>query len=224
MARLISTPNAERCRWHLERAFGELVISYYNCRHISNDPRKPWSQHAAYEPQYGYHGNALDIMEDSPVGLDGVAAWLEARRSEFSIRQILWQVAGHYDHVHVDFWPIMKDDWWYPAPCENRRNPLVVIHRNGILGSTFGPPFDPELEGGSVMFNEWCVGLVEAWAEDPQRFRDTLEKMQANDQFGGDIDYWVNLLLDATNPEWPGFVGRTWMASWPNPGGFPGWE
>lgn len=49
------------------------------------------------------HNNALDIgvPVDSKLG-DDIARWLKANRTKLKVRNILWRVANHHDHIHVD--------------------------------------------------------------------------------------------------------------------------
>lgn len=51
-----------------------------------------------------YWGGALDIS-GSEATLNQVAAWFRDHTSELGVAGILWQVANHYDHVHVSFLP-----------------------------------------------------------------------------------------------------------------------
>jgi len=47
-------------------------------------------------------GHAIDIMVDNNTALgNAILADLKAQRKNFGIRYTLWQVAKHYDHVHV---------------------------------------------------------------------------------------------------------------------------
>jgi hypothetical protein len=36
---------------------------------------------------------------------DEIAAYLRAHKEQLGIRTILWWVADHFDHIHVDMWP-----------------------------------------------------------------------------------------------------------------------
>jgi hypothetical protein len=52
--------------------------------------------------QHNYD-NALDIgvPVDSKLG-DDIARWLKANRTKLRLRNILWRVPNHHDHIHVD--------------------------------------------------------------------------------------------------------------------------
>lgn len=47
-------------------------------------------------------GYALDFMVDEETG-DALAAYAEEHSEELGIKYIMWQVADHYDHVHISF-------------------------------------------------------------------------------------------------------------------------
>lgn len=91
-------------RGHILRTFPDAAMGRWNCRKISGSSR--WSEHA--------WGNGLDITragfgysedEEHQALLDETYAWLDGNRRNLSIRQILWRVRDHYNHIHVDFWP-----------------------------------------------------------------------------------------------------------------------
>lgn len=74
---------------HLEELFGvEDVIG------VASRPGNPTSDHP--------RGYALDFMVDRSTG-DALAAYAEENSEELGISYILWEVAGHYDHVHISF-------------------------------------------------------------------------------------------------------------------------
>lgn len=76
---------------------GSLItkIGQYNRRYIAG--KLIWSQHA--------WGNAPDIHVDNLRDGDVIFGWLVSNKEALGIRQILWRVSGHYDHLHVDVWP-----------------------------------------------------------------------------------------------------------------------
>jgi hypothetical protein len=68
-------------------------------------------------------------------------------------------------------------------------------------------------------FAQWVEGWVEGLAEDPVKSRQEFERLyDAGILQGADrdttVDYWVGLLNDPTNPEWPGFYARTELSVW----------
>lgn len=72
-----------------------------------------WSQHS--------YGNAVDIgVANMAVG-DDVAAW--AKR-QAGVRNVLWRVPDHFDHVHVDFEPPWcGSPYSDPHPCGSGESP-----------------------------------------------------------------------------------------------------
>lgn len=77
--------------------FSQLVtrVGQYNRRKIANST--VWSQHS--------WANGSDFHVASLEHGDVLYAWLAQNKEALGIRTILWRVTGHYDHVHVDFWP-----------------------------------------------------------------------------------------------------------------------
>ncbi len=141
---MAGTPNVRRTITALRDRF-DLLYGVYNPRHIGSNPLRPWSQHAAAESAKGYFGNGIDIVHidygysDDPrhqAELDKVYAYLDAHRDELGIRQILWRVRSHFNHIHVDFWPKMADEFWRRHPTKG--GPVVVRYEDGTLGDTYG--------------------------------------------------------------------------------------
>lgn len=65
----------------------------FSCRRVNFEPAPaPWSYHA--------WGQAWDIAGASST-LDALYAFLNARRSQLRIQELLWRVPNHYDHLHV---------------------------------------------------------------------------------------------------------------------------
>ena len=167
------TPNCQRIVFGVTEAFPDVQFGTFKCRHLSSNPEKPWSQHAASEPARGYLANALDIthrdfgLSTDPTHqawLDLVAAYLRAHSTEFDIRQVLWRIPDHFNHIHVDTWPKMKDHASYTPPCKG--GTLVVVDQNGNTATTFGIPPPPPSEGDDVVTRE-TRGIE---AEDFQRW------------------------------------------------------
>jgi peptidoglycan hydrolase-like protein with peptidoglycan-binding domain len=71
----------------------------------------------------GYHtlGQALDVA-GSKAKMDAYAKWA---KGSGLFRSVLWQVAGHYDHVHVS---------WDAASAEKWGEPTNGIVNNGDKG------------------------------------------------------------------------------------------
>lgn len=47
-------------------------------------------------------GYALDFMVDTATG-NAMSDYIDKHSSELGIKYVLWQVANHYDHVHISF-------------------------------------------------------------------------------------------------------------------------
>ncbi len=151
---MAATPNCQRVETAVLAAFPDARFGRYNCRHISSNPMRSWSQHAGSEPERGYFGNALDIwhVDHRPPGKPSDSspahqAWLRQvygfLRVDPSIRDLVDQLlgvgdAGHSNHVHVSTWPKLKSNWWYKPPCKG--GDLIVIYEDGSTGDTFGDP------------------------------------------------------------------------------------
>lgn len=81
----------------------------FNCRRIngSTDPDAPWSEHA--------WGNAWDITVSDKATGDRVVAYLRSAGG-LQVGRILWQVARHFDHIHVEG-PRINQDGNRVPPC-----------------------------------------------------------------------------------------------------------
>ncbi len=110
------TQAAEQCREYIEAKYPGVRISRRNCR---NTAAGGISQHSAYQPG-DYDSNAIDIM-GGPLGwtwdqnvelIQEVVDDLTPNLHEWSIRKILWQVAGHKGHAHIDFYPMINIHKW----------------------------------------------------------------------------------------------------------------
>lgn len=87
------TPSADRIRSQVRGRWPEAEIQVYNRRYIAGTTT--WSQHA--------WGNALDIFAPMPM-LDEIADFLRGRKRAgiLPVGLILWRVANHFDHIHVE--------------------------------------------------------------------------------------------------------------------------
>ena len=99
----------------LKAEFPEIYGGGYNCRPINNNPADGYSQHSwpnaldLTNVEYGY-----STHPENQAYLDTVASFLLDNAHNLSIKMILWRgkslftgnpVAGHQNHIHVDFWP-----------------------------------------------------------------------------------------------------------------------
>jgi hypothetical protein len=88
----------------LQKQFPDLRAGVWNCRKISGS--STWSQHAwgaaldLHHVGYGYSSS-----QQHQAFLDQVAAFIAKYRQQMSVRTALWRTSGHYDHIHLDFWP-----------------------------------------------------------------------------------------------------------------------
>lgn len=94
---VFGTPACEQVENAVLLRFYSLItgIGQYNRRKIANT--NTWSQHS--------WANAPDIHVQSLADGDIIYAWLVQNKAALGIRNILWRVTNHYDHLHVDVWP-----------------------------------------------------------------------------------------------------------------------
>lgn len=87
-----ATPAIRQVIRRLDTRFGVRIESWgtFVCKRISGSTTP--SQHA--------WGNAIDIA-GSRSTLDQVATFARSRAMRPYVSQVLWQVADHYDHVHI---------------------------------------------------------------------------------------------------------------------------
>jgi hypothetical protein len=62
---MAATPNCQRIETAVLAVFPDARFGRHNCRHVSSNPLKRWSQHAASEPALRYYGNGLDITHSA---------------------------------------------------------------------------------------------------------------------------------------------------------------
>lgn len=113
---------AKQLRTHLLTQFPGIRISRNACRYTASGGI---TQHSAYGGPEPYDSNALDIM-GGPIGwnraqnlvlIQQVVDYVTPRRGDWSINKILWQVADHYGHAHLDFYPrIISPARWCGGP------------------------------------------------------------------------------------------------------------
>ena len=215
------TKAAEQCREYLEAKYPGVRIGRQACRDTAGGAI---SQHSAY--QYpDYDSNALDIMGGSTDGVNWSRADnivliqqivddLDENYNGWSIRVVLWLVPDHYGHAHIDFWPTIDVHMW----CSTSMPDAVWIYSDGKhIRSDNPPPENGEYNGEDMSFATWIVGWVEGLAEDKNKARKEFQRLYDDGILEGDentVDYWVGLLDDPTNPEWPGFYARTELSVW----------
>ena len=111
------TQAAEQCREYIEAKYPGVRISRLACRDTT---KGDISQHSAYD---GYDSNALDIMgvvggtwDENVALIQEIVDDLNTHLEEWSIRKILWQVAKHYGHAHIDYYPMITMHKWCGGP------------------------------------------------------------------------------------------------------------
>ena len=128
---------------------GLTDLGYYNRRPIAGSTT--WSQHA--------WGNAQDLGGSTQM-LDLVNAWLQSNRTRLKIRVLLWRVANHHDHIHVDFNP--KKLGVPPYPSEDLVDDVVKGIQRSLNGSGFTDPSGQPLkvDGAWGPKTEWAYARM----------------------------------------------------------------
>ncbi len=213
---MAATPNCQILESAVLKEFPHARFGRYNCRHISSNPMRSWSQHAGSEPALLYFGNALDIWhvdhKEPGKPADSSAAhqaWLKkvygflAHTFPNLVDQLLGVGdAGHGNHVHVSTWPKMKSSWWYKPPCKGGK--LKVINEDGTKGTTFGalapPPPPPTLEDDMGLRRNDTGNAVAklqrgilAWNDD------ALPEFKDDGDYGAETEDWVGQYQEAAN-------------------------
>jgi hypothetical protein len=165
----MGTPNINTIIDWVRSEYPDLPrIQTTNCRKIAGS--KTWSQHA--------WSNAADIFVDRELG-DVLADRLRATFGGH-IRALLWEVADHFDHIHVETWPIGTGT----PPCAG--GSLKVRHANGASGTAFT---DDIPKGGDevsqALRHQVAEAIQKGWLGWPE-----------------EGTFWLNLCEDPTNPQW----------------------
>lgn len=84
-------PHVAEAGYHLMAVFG---IPESDVIGVASRPGNPTSDHP--------RGLALDFMVNTSTG-NALAAYADENSEALGIKYILWQVADHYDHVHISF-------------------------------------------------------------------------------------------------------------------------
>ena len=183
---MVATPNCQVVESAVLAAFPHARFGRYNCRHISSNPLRSWSQHAGSEPALKYFGNALDIwhVDHKPPGKPSDSspahqAWLRQVRGfiMFNFGPLIDQMLGpgdnaaHANHIHMSTFPKMKSNFWYKPPCKG--GDLIVIYEDGTTGNTFGdtpapppPPSNMEDAMWPLKLNDGKAGTDRAYKND----------------------------------------------------------
>ena len=192
------TQAAEQCRQFIEAEFPGVRISRQSCRDTASGAI---SQHSAYQPG-DYDSNALDVMGgphgwswDQNVALiQEIVDKLTPKLSEWSIREIMWQIPAHYGHAHIDFYPMIDIHRW----CSTRNVTPPWEYSDGHTERHLDPEPENGLYDGDDMtyeqfraaeFDLWTdTNIMSAWDRD--RFEDTNR--------AGFEKYWVTERAERT--------------------------
>lgn len=140
------------CRTAREELFDRFPAlvdgGYYNRRKIAGT--QIWSQHA--------WGNATDLFGPRSV-LDAVAKHCRDNKTRLNIRNILWWVKNHYDHIHLDFNP--KQTGTPPLPGQE----LDVEAIKGIQRSLNGAGYKGKNGKPLVVDGDWGANTEHAFAK-----------------------------------------------------------
>lgn len=107
----MGTPAANQFEAVLSARFPGIRFGRVNCRKIAN--RELYSQHSwnngrdIYPPIAIKYGGGPGSPAYAPYKayLDAVYAFIKDNLYQLNINHMLWQKAGHYNHIHADFWP-----------------------------------------------------------------------------------------------------------------------
>ena len=205
---MAATPNCQVVESAVLAVFPDARFGRYNCRHISSNPLRSWSQHAGSEPDRNYFGNALDIwhVDHKPPGKPADSSpahqrWLRKVRAFITLNfgDLIDQMLGpgdnaaHANHVHCSTFPRMKSNWWYKPPCKG--GDLIVIYEDGTTDNTFGnpppPPPPPTLDDMALRRNDTGIAVtrhqraLQAW--NPEALPD----FGADGDYGAETEAWV---------------------------------
>jgi len=109
---------ARQLREYIEATWPGTPISRFACRDTASGDI---SQHSAYK---GYDSNALDVFGPGKTSGPADQAHIQAivdtiladGISKWSIRKILWLQKDHYNHAHIDFYPMITMHKWCGGP------------------------------------------------------------------------------------------------------------
>ena len=183
---------ATQLREHLELEFPGIRIGRKACRDTAGGSI---SQHSAYD---GYDSNALDIMGGSSGGvpwsrsenidlIQEVVDLIEPNRDAWSVRVILWQVADHYGHAHIDFWPTITVHKW----CGGPETPTWELS-TGQTDITRDPePENGRYDGGEMTYTDWANGFFDL-VTDPE-IQDLFDAGYIEGDPAIVVEYWADL-------------------------------
>lgn len=184
------TRAAEQCREYIEAKWPGTPIGRFSCRDTASGYI---SQHSAYN---GYDSNALDIWGPNKSGDPIDTAWVQAivddltpNLEAWSGRKILWQIPLHYEHAHIDFYPMCLEHKW----CGRNIVPEWEYSDNSTVASIDPDPENGEYHGeeGTMPEAQWFQMIDALFAGRP-------------DEFQGDPEYWKHQ-VPTDSAEWSDF-------------------
>ncbi len=215
------TQAAQQCREYLEEKYPGVRISRRKCKDTTSGGI---SQHSAYNIGTGDDSNALDIMGvtggtwDQNVELiQEVVDDLTPNLHEWSIRKILWQVAAHYGHAHIDFYPMINIHKW----CATRGVTPPWRYTDGTIIYRL----DPEPENGRYdgPTEEESMPPLNIWVKYIRKV-DIIKMGTDNIIEDGEVAYFtgIKMWMDADNklnedhPDWENLYNayRTRVPIW----------
>jgi hypothetical protein len=163
------TQAAAQCREYLEAKYPGVRIGRQSCRDTADGFI---SQHSAYQYPM-YDSNALDIMGGSTDGvkwsradnivlIQQIVDDLNEHLEEWSIRKILWQVALHYGHAHIDYYPMCDTRQW----CAGTQPEAVWVYSDGRhIRSDNPPPENGDYDGDTMTFISFRADEFDLWTD-----------------------------------------------------------
>ena len=152
---------AEQCREYIEAKYPGVRISRLACKDTT---KGDISQHSAYD---GYDSNALDIMgvvggswDENVAFIQKIVDDLNQHLEEWSIRKILWQVAAHFGHAHIDFYPMITMHKW----CGGPETPTWRLSNGDTVTTRDPAPENGPYDGSDNMGCPWTN--IEPWKTD----------------------------------------------------------
>ena len=198
------TQAAEQCREYLEAKYPGVRIGRQSCRDTADGFI---SQHSAY--QYpDYDSNALDIMGGSTDGVNWSRADnlvliqtivddLNENLEEWSIRKILWQIALHYGHAHIDYYPMCDTRRW----CASSMPEAVWIYSDGRhIRSDNPPPENGAYDGEDMNFILFRADEFDLWSDENIMSAFDRGRFESTDRVAFE-KYWVTKRADRTGSE-----------------------
>ena len=182
------TQAAEQCREYIEAKWPGTPIGRFACRDTASGYI---SQHSAYN---GYDSNALDIFGPNKSGDPIDTAWIQEivddltpNLERWSGRKILWQQPLHYNHAHIDFYPMCLEHKW----CGRSITPEWEYSDHTTIASIDPLPENGEYHGGETTMptTQWHQMIDALFA--------------ADGEFQGDPNYWKT--MPEASPEWVDF-------------------